>query len=553
MRITRHFVTVGKRRVHYRRAGEGPPLALLHASPRSATELRANQEIFARRFTTLAFDTPGFGLSDPLPLEQPETEDLADALAETLDALGIGQVSVYGRHTGASIAVEFAARHAARCAMALTNGFPIYSKAQQQDRLTRYLSPIVPTFAGEHLLWLWFRFREQHVFWPWHEHDLAHRANAEVPDLATLHRGVMEFLEAGDNYRIGYATAFRHRGLGALPDLKVPVCFGNRRSDSVYRTHSLYPPEAWTQEMPEEMVAAARAELEVLLKHPASGTAPLPPRSAPIPGRSTVEYVDVDGVQVLTRSVGDLAAGNVLVLLHRLPGSSALYDDLLLQLGAQRPVLAIDLPGHGESEAPPEAIASIGTAAGWALRVLDQLGLGRVSLFGHQGGAAVAIEMAIRSPDRIASLALEAPPVLPARLREQVGASWLDGVEPLEPRWDGTHLLRAWHMRRDMELWFPWHDRRPAAARNVPPAIDPAALTLELRETMKQPASFCPAWRAVWAYPTRERLALTMQHCVLFAEPGDLFAPWLGDAAAVRPDARVLRDLDRVAALRAVG
>lgn len=152
VRITRHFVVVGGRRVHYRRAGHGPALALLHASPRSSTELRINQEIFATRFTTLAFDTPGFGLSDRLPIVQPETEDFADALAETLDALGVERTAVYGRHTGASIAVEFAAWHPARCAMALTNGFPIYSQSQAQDRLARYLAPIVPSFEGGHLL-----------------------------------------------------------------------------------------------------------------------------------------------------------------------------------------------------------------------------------------------------------------------------------------------------------------------------------------------------------------------------------------------------------------
>ncbi|WP_431282836.1 alpha/beta hydrolase [Humitalea sp. 24SJ18S-53] len=548
--ITRHFVTVGGRRIHYRRVGEGPALAMLHASPRSATELRPNQEVFAGRFTTLAFDTPGFGLSDLLPLAQPETEDLADALAETLDALGVGQVAVYGRHTGASVAVEFAARHGNRCAMALTNGFPIYSKAQQQDRLTRYLNPIVPSFAGEHLLWLWYRFRDQHVFWPWHEHDLAHRANAEVPDLATLHRGVMEFLEAGDNYRIGYATAFRHRGLDALPDLKVPVCFGNRRSDSIFKTMSLYPPEAWTQEMPAETLAAARAELAVLLRHPAKGEVPAPPPTNAIAGRTTLDFVAVDGVQVLTRSMGDLSAGNVLMLLHRLPGSSALYDEMITTLGARRPVLALDLPGHGESDAPPEATASIEAAAGWVLRVLDALNLGTVSLYGHQGGASVAIEVALRQPQRVHALALDAPVALPAVPREQIGARWLEGVAPLTPVWNGDHLLRAWHMRRDMELWFPWNDRRPATARKHAPRIDPAALTLELREVMKQPESFAPAWRAVWSYPTRERLALTTQPCLLLANSSDVFAPWIDEAAAVRPDARLFRDADPTEALR---
>ena len=73
MKVTKHFVTVGQRRVHYHRAGEGPAVALLHASPCSAKVLRLPLEVFAQRFTAIAFDTPGFGLSDLLPVERPET------------------------------------------------------------------------------------------------------------------------------------------------------------------------------------------------------------------------------------------------------------------------------------------------------------------------------------------------------------------------------------------------------------------------------------------------------------------------------------------------
>ena len=41
MKITKHFVTVGARRVHYLRAGTGPAVALLHSSPCSAKATEA--------------------------------------------------------------------------------------------------------------------------------------------------------------------------------------------------------------------------------------------------------------------------------------------------------------------------------------------------------------------------------------------------------------------------------------------------------------------------------------------------------------------------------
>src|SRR6266568_2915859 len=123
-RTTHHFVTVGARRVHYTRAGSGPAVVLLHESPCSARSLDIPQGVVARQFTAIAPDTPGFGLSDPLLLAQPEIADFADALAETLTALGIAQTAVYGRHTGASIAVEFARRHPDRCSVAVADGYP---------------------------------------------------------------------------------------------------------------------------------------------------------------------------------------------------------------------------------------------------------------------------------------------------------------------------------------------------------------------------------------------------------------------------------------------
>ncbi|HET7671017.1 MAG TPA: alpha/beta hydrolase [Burkholderiales bacterium] len=511
MKVTKHFVTVGNRRVHYHRAGEGPVVALLHASPCSAKVLRLPLEVFAQRFTAIAFDTPGFGLSDLLPMEQPETEDLADALAETLTALGIEHAAAYGRHTGAQIAVEFAARYPQRCAMALTDGFPIFSAETKKARLEKYLAPIVPSFDGGHLVWLWFRYRDQHVFWPWNEQRLSHRADTDVPDPDFLHRGVIELLEAGDSYRVGYATAYRHRGLEALADLKVPVCFGARPGDNQLRTLQQFPPGTWTQEMPRDARAATQAELEILSKHPARERPPPAPACQPLPERTTTDYVDIRGAQILVRSSGK--SEEPVVILHHAPGSSALYDDLVLAVGRKHGALAFDLPGQGESD-PGDQTVEAWTEA--LLQLLDRLKLGAVHLYGHQGGAAVAVEAALRAPQRVRSLVLDEP----MAVEEGIARRWLEGVEPVTPAWNGEHLLRVWHMRRDMELWFPWYDRRRENARTVEPRIDPARLTLEVREAMKQPASFAPAWRAVLRYPMQRRLAEVKQR-VLLMTAGD--------------------------------
>lgn len=524
-RVTRHFITVGDRRVHYTRAGAGPVISILHASPCSSKVSRTLQEIYAERFTVFAFDTPGFGLSDPLPLPQPETEDLADAIAAALRAIGVERSAVHGRHTGAQIAVEVAARHPSLCSMAITDGFPIFDPAVAKSRPGSYLQPIVPEWDGGHLLWLWFRYREQHVFWPWNAPDLEHRADADVPDLDFIHRGVVELLEAGDGYRIGYATAYRHRGNAVLDDLKVPVVFGWRRGDSLWFMRDRLPAHARSVEVPRDYREAALAERALFAEHPAVCTVPPAPPCAPIPGRTTTDYVDVAGRQMLVRRAGESNSGAPVVILHKLPGSSFLYDALVAAIGRSRPVIALDLPGHGESEPlghDEQAPATLARAA-WA--ALDALGVTAADLYGHQGGAAVALEMAHAAPDRARRLVLDAPVALTPDERETIGARWLDQVLPVMPSWEGAHLVRLWHMRRDMELWWPWFDRTRARNRTTPPAIDPAALTVEVRETIKQPASFAPAWRAVMAYPFFERLASAPRPVRIVAAGNDAFAP----------------------------
>lgn len=541
MRITRHFVSVGERRVHYHRAGDGPAVAMLHASPCSAKVMRLPQETFATRFTAIAFDSPGFGLSDPLALERPEIGDVADATAAALAVLGIEHAASYGRHTGAQIAIELAARHPARIAMALTDGYPLFSPDMDWSKVEAYLVPFVPVWDGTHLVWAWYRYREQHMFWPWNARSLANRADTDVPTPEFLHRGVIELLEAGDGYRPVYAAAFRHRGAQAFADLKVPACFGARRGDSLFTHLALVPETLWRAEVPREAHAAARAELEILGKHPARGVPPAPPRPAPLAGRTTLDYVDLGDAQVLVRSIGNLRRGTPIVVIHHAPGSSALYDELVCRIGAEHPVIALDLPGHGESDAHgPQSVE------GWAaavLATLDRLGVGPVQLYGHNGGAAVAIEIAARARDRVRAMTLDAPVLV----ESAIGARWLEGVLPVTPVWDGSHLLRVWHMRRDMELWWPWNMRRREHARRTAPRIDPARLMLEVREILKQPASFAPAWQALFAYPLGERLARSHARCAIIAAPEDVFADALADARSLRPDARAIEITDDAA------
>jgi len=67
-------------------------------------------------------------------------------------------------------------------------------------------------------------------------------------------------------------------------------------------------------------------------------------------------------------------------------------------------VLAVDLPAHGQS--PGSARETIGAMAGWLAALLDAAGIAKTALVGHSMGSLVAIEAALRFPERVERLAL---------------------------------------------------------------------------------------------------------------------------------------------------
>jgi pimeloyl-ACP methyl ester carboxylesterase len=383
----------------------------------------------------------------------------------------------------------------------LADGYAVFARPYTDEQLEHYLEPIVPAWDGAHLLRLWFRYRDQHVFWPWNMQTAEARSDADVPDVDFLHRGVVELLEAGDDYRIGYAAPFRHRGLEVLPDLRVPVCFGHRPGDSLYASHKLYPKSAWTEITPREPEAAALAERAILERHPARGAPPPAPACAPLPGRTTTDYLDIDGAQVLVRSAGEFAGSVPLFVLPHAPGSSYFYDALILE---STPALALDFPGHGESDPLPGNPQNVEVWADTAAKILNKLNVESVRLYGHNGGAAVAVELARRLGRRVLGMVLDAPCFLGDEERKTLPFRYAPEVLPV---WEGSHWLRAWHHLRDSQLWWPWFERTHRAARRSAPRIAPDDLTLRVRETMKQPASYAPAWRATLSYAGRELLA----------------------------------------------
>lgn len=100
-------------------------------------------------------------------------------------------------------------------------------------------------------------------------------------------------------------------------------------------------------------------------------------------------------------------AGEPLVLLHGFTGSMAQWTVVRPLLAAERRVIAYDLRGHGSTDAPDDLATYTMAAYAEDLRaLLDALGVDRAHVLGSSFGGMVALEFALRYPERLRSLIL---------------------------------------------------------------------------------------------------------------------------------------------------
>lgn len=105
-----HYVDAGDLRLHAVIGGEGPPLLLVHGWPENWYAWRLLMPKLAERFTVIAVDQRGIGLSDK-PHGGYDTGTLARDLVAMMDALGHQRFAVAGHDTGFAIGYALAADH----------------------------------------------------------------------------------------------------------------------------------------------------------------------------------------------------------------------------------------------------------------------------------------------------------------------------------------------------------------------------------------------------------------------------------------------------------
>jgi pimeloyl-ACP methyl ester carboxylesterase len=507
--MRRGFLEAAGRIVHYRRAGRGPALLLLHGSPNSSESMTPLIETFAADFDCIALDTPGNGESEPLVAESPSTEDYAAALGAAVEAAGLKRFCLYGFHTGAGIAAEYAARHPERVTGLILDGVAAWTSEERAGMLQGYLPPFHPSWDGAHLAWLWARIMEQAIFFPWHRPSAETRMNYDLHPPDVLHRTAMEFLAAGDAYRKPYAAALAGDGAARIRRLTVPTLATAHPLDPI--AHHLErlapaPPCIEVRRETREDVASIRADFRAFFKRHAGDPAPDMPTA-----RRRGAVAAGQGVLAFRAQAG--GRGRPVVFLHEAGGSSRSFADNLPALGG--PAVALDLPGHGESD--PIGHFDPGSAADAVGAALAALALNDCAVIGRGLGGAVALELKRRG--RVARAAL-----IGATAFTDLERAELQGrrVPDLTPRWDGAHLIAAWRFARLERLFDPWSERKRANIVWGAPDVSPERVHLRAHDVLKS----APWHGAAFDAELGARTGLLMRAVeapTVFLEPG---APW---------------------------
>ena len=188
-------------------------------------------------------------------------------------------------------------------------------------------------------------------------------------------------------------------------------------------------------------------------------------------------------VQTSAGVIGMAVAGErpvPILFLHGVGSDKTVWRAQLDHFGSQRPAVAVDYPGYGESEFKPNATRDEYALA--ALAALDALGIAYAHICGLSLGGVVAIAMHALAPERCRSLILA-----------DTFAVHPDGQGIYNRSVAGSADMRGFaEARADFLLGQP---------------ADPA-VRAEVIDTMSKidPAAYCIGAKAVWLADQRERV-----------------------------------------------
>lgn len=494
--VTRGYADGPFGQIHYRiarpeRAAQRP-LICFHPSPNSGRNFDKLIAEMGRDRVAVAPDTPGYGDSDE-PQEAPDIQDLATAMEDLIDTLGFGAFDVMGYHTGCKIAAEIAIRLPDQVRHVVLVSAPVYTEDEFKEYLSHYGertlddagNTYVATFAG------------------------GKRWSDTGRSGVLLERDLNEQSRGGHNAHWGHRASSRYQHVDHLPKVTQPVLVLSPQDDLWEQTKRAAPllKNGRILELPgmaHGFLSLRAPGIGVILRNflddDSRAASPRAARvHAPNPHAARRAFAPTRHGQLhyRIRQPERPSAAPPLLCFHMAPISGKQYLNFLPEIGRDRVVLAVDMPGFGESDMPrnPPAIADF---AGAMSDLIDGLGFRQVDLLGDHTGGFIAIELAVQRPDVVRRVVLASTPVITDadRAKRYIGPPTLST--------DGSHARERW--TANMRWRVPGLDNR---------------FVLQYCQEMTRAGPL--VWwgpRASYTFPTAER-AGQMRQPVLVLTPHD--------------------------------
>ncbi|MBP7337980.1 alpha/beta hydrolase [Niveispirillum sp.] len=157
-------------------------------------------------------------------------------------------------------------------------------------------------------------------------------------------------------------------------------------------------------------------------------------------GRPNSRHIDLSGGVRLHYLESGAANAPVVFLVHGFGDNAFSWDGWTQVLSATHRVIALDLPGHGMTQAPSDFPAAPDRYADLVEELAGTLGLGRIAIAGNSLGGAVSWQLAVRHPDRLSHLilvdaggwpsaTLKDPPLAFKLMRYQWGRDFIASID----------------------------------------------------------------------------------------------------------------------------
>ncbi len=148
--------------------------------------------------------------------------------------------------------------------------------------------------------------------------------------------------------------------------------------------------------------------------------------------------IDLDDLSIHLSQTG---TGQPVLFLHGLGGAGTSWTPIAHRLSDRFHVLCPDLPGFGRSSKPTGRRYTPASFVATLVEMLDELGIDQVHVVGGSLGGQVALELALRHPDRVDRVVAVAPAGVPPT--SYTGSAELDAYRELMEAQTEANVRRA--------------------------------------------------------------------------------------------------------------